>query len=204
MTPSSCLPPLIHLANSPCESARGPRGPSAGSIRTGARRAAATRPGTCRRRSVQTGRRRPSRRAPWPARRGAGPAAGRPRAIRSAAKDARARAPGRHERAHRNVATHPTAAALFDPVRIGAWDYPHRVLMAPLTRCRATPETLAAGAGRGGRGDRGPGPRPGGRGVSPVTTGRARPATPTTRSSPPERGCSGARRRSPIAHISDQ
>ena len=32
---------------------------------------------------------------------------------------------------------------LFDPVRIGAWDCPNRVLMAPLTRCRADADTLA-------------------------------------------------------------
>jgi N-ethylmaleimide reductase len=36
-----------------------------------------------------------------------------------------------------------TAPSLFDPVRIGAWDCPNRVLMAPLTRCRADPATLA-------------------------------------------------------------
>jgi 2,4-dienoyl-CoA reductase-like NADH-dependent reductase (Old Yellow Enzyme family) len=30
---------------------------------------------------------------------------------------------------------------LFDPVRIGAWDLPNRIVMAPLTRARA-------GAGR--------------------------------------------------------
>ena len=35
------------------------------------------------------------------------------------------------------------APSLFDPVRIGAWDCPNRVLMAPLTRCRAEPGTLA-------------------------------------------------------------
>jgi 2,4-dienoyl-CoA reductase-like NADH-dependent reductase (Old Yellow Enzyme family) len=29
---------------------------------------------------------------------------------------------------------------LFDPVRIGALDLPNRIIMAPLTRCRATPE----------------------------------------------------------------
>lgn len=33
--------------------------------------------------------------------------------------------------------------SLFDPVRIGAWDCPNRVLMAPLTRCRALPGSLA-------------------------------------------------------------
>ncbi len=27
---------------------------------------------------------------------------------------------------------------LFDPVRIGAWDLPNRILMAPLTRTRAS------------------------------------------------------------------
>jgi 2,4-dienoyl-CoA reductase-like NADH-dependent reductase (Old Yellow Enzyme family) len=27
---------------------------------------------------------------------------------------------------------------LFDPVRIGAWDLPNRIIMAPLTRCRAS------------------------------------------------------------------
>jgi N-ethylmaleimide reductase len=32
---------------------------------------------------------------------------------------------------------------LFDPVRIGALDCPNRVLMAPLTRCRALPGSLA-------------------------------------------------------------
>jgi len=37
----------------------------------------------------------------------------------------------------------PTAPSLFDPVRIGAWNCPNRVLMAPLTRCRAEPGTLA-------------------------------------------------------------
>ena len=36
-----------------------------------------------------------------------------------------------------------SAASLFDPVRIGAWDCPNRVLMAPLTRCRALPGSLA-------------------------------------------------------------
>ena len=35
------------------------------------------------------------------------------------------------------------AATLSDPVRIGAWDCPNRVLMAPLTRCRADADTLA-------------------------------------------------------------
>jgi N-ethylmaleimide reductase len=32
---------------------------------------------------------------------------------------------------------------LFSPIRIGALECPNRVLMAPLTRCRALPETLA-------------------------------------------------------------
>jgi N-ethylmaleimide reductase len=41
-----------------------------------------------------------------------------------------------------NANVHP-APSLFDPVRIGALDCPNRVLMAPLTRCRATPGTLA-------------------------------------------------------------
>jgi len=27
---------------------------------------------------------------------------------------------------------------LFDPIRIGAWDLPNRIIMAPLTRCRAS------------------------------------------------------------------
>jgi N-ethylmaleimide reductase len=36
-----------------------------------------------------------------------------------------------------------SAPTLFDPVRIGAWDCPNRVLMAPLTRCRAQPGSLA-------------------------------------------------------------
>ena len=36
----------------------------------------------------------------------------------------------------------PTAS-LFDPVRIGALDCPNRVFMAPLTRCRALPGSLA-------------------------------------------------------------
>src|SRR4051812_4631057 len=27
---------------------------------------------------------------------------------------------------------------LFDPVRIGAWELPNRIIMAPLTRCRAS------------------------------------------------------------------
>jgi N-ethylmaleimide reductase len=35
------------------------------------------------------------------------------------------------------------APTLFEPVRIGAWDCPNRVLMAPLTRCRADADTLA-------------------------------------------------------------
>ena len=30
---------------------------------------------------------------------------------------------------------------LFDPIRLGALDLPNRILMAPLTRCRATPDT---------------------------------------------------------------
>lgn len=34
-------------------------------------------------------------------------------------------------------------ASLFDPIRIGAIECPNRVLMAPLTRCRAEPGTLA-------------------------------------------------------------
>lgn len=37
----------------------------------------------------------------------------------------------------------PSVPALFDPVRVGAWDCPNRVFMAPLTRCRAEPGTLA-------------------------------------------------------------
>ena len=32
---------------------------------------------------------------------------------------------------------------LFDPIRIGDLDLPHRILMAPLTRARATPDTRA-------------------------------------------------------------
>lgn len=32
--------------------------------------------------------------------------------------------------------------SLFDPVRIGAWDLPHRILMAPLTRARAGAERI--------------------------------------------------------------
>lgn len=36
-----------------------------------------------------------------------------------------------------------TAPTLFSPIRIGALDCPNRVFMAPLTRCRATPGTLA-------------------------------------------------------------
>jgi N-ethylmaleimide reductase len=35
------------------------------------------------------------------------------------------------------------APSLFDPIRIGAIDCPNRVLMAPLTRCRALPGSLA-------------------------------------------------------------
>jgi len=31
---------------------------------------------------------------------------------------------------------------LFDPVRIGAWELPNRILMAPLTRCRAVEERV--------------------------------------------------------------
>jgi 2,4-dienoyl-CoA reductase-like NADH-dependent reductase (Old Yellow Enzyme family) len=31
---------------------------------------------------------------------------------------------------------------LFDPVRIGAWDLPSRIIMAPLTRCRAGTERI--------------------------------------------------------------
>jgi len=37
----------------------------------------------------------------------------------------------------------PSAPSLFDPLRIGAIDCPNRVLMAPLTRCRALPGSLA-------------------------------------------------------------
>jgi len=36
-----------------------------------------------------------------------------------------------------------TAPSLFDPVRIGAIECPNRVIMAPLTRCRALPGSLA-------------------------------------------------------------
>lgn len=36
-----------------------------------------------------------------------------------------------------------SAPTLFSPIRIGAIDCPNRVLMAPLTRCRADPDTLA-------------------------------------------------------------
>lgn len=36
-----------------------------------------------------------------------------------------------------NAQTQPLFPHLFSPVRIGAWDLPHRVVMAPLTRCRA-------------------------------------------------------------------
>jgi 2,4-dienoyl-CoA reductase-like NADH-dependent reductase (Old Yellow Enzyme family) len=32
--------------------------------------------------------------------------------------------------------------ALLDPVRIGAWDLPNRIVMAPLTRCRAGDERI--------------------------------------------------------------
>ena len=32
--------------------------------------------------------------------------------------------------------------SLFDPVRIGAWDLPNRILMAPLTRARAGAERI--------------------------------------------------------------
>src|ERR1700742_5184733 len=28
---------------------------------------------------------------------------------------------------------------LFDPIRIGAWNLPNRIIMAPLTRCRCSP-----------------------------------------------------------------
>lgn len=31
-----------------------------------------------------------------------------------------------------------TTPTLFDPIRIGAWNLPNRILMAPLTRCRAS------------------------------------------------------------------
>src|SRR3954471_9764558 len=31
---------------------------------------------------------------------------------------------------------------LFEPIRIGAWDLPNRILMAPLTRCRAGVERI--------------------------------------------------------------
>lgn len=41
-----------------------------------------------------------------------------------------------------NTPAHP-APSLFDPVRIGAMDCPNRVVMAPLTRCRALPGSLA-------------------------------------------------------------
>src|SRR6185503_8066959 len=30
--------------------------------------------------------------------------------------------------------------ALFDPLKLGALDLPNRIIMAPLTRCRATPD----------------------------------------------------------------
>jgi N-ethylmaleimide reductase len=36
-----------------------------------------------------------------------------------------------------------SAAKLFQPVTIGAWTLRNRITMAPLTRCRATPDTLA-------------------------------------------------------------
>ena len=35
------------------------------------------------------------------------------------------------------------APTLFDPVRIGALECPNRIVMAPLTRCRALPDSLA-------------------------------------------------------------
>jgi N-ethylmaleimide reductase len=39
--------------------------------------------------------------------------------------------------------TQPAPVGLFDPVRIGALQCPNRIVMAPLTRCRASPDTLA-------------------------------------------------------------
>ena len=37
---------------------------------------------------------------------------------------------------------HPTATTLFDPVRIGAWNLPNRIIMSPLTRARAGVERI--------------------------------------------------------------
>ena len=42
-----------------------------------------------------------------------------------------------------NTPSTPSVPSLFDPVRIGAIDCPNRILMAPLTRCRALPGSLA-------------------------------------------------------------
>jgi len=33
-------------------------------------------------------------------------------------------------------------ATLFDPIRMGAWELPHRIFMAPLTRSRAGAERI--------------------------------------------------------------
>jgi N-ethylmaleimide reductase len=41
--------------------------------------------------------------------------------------------------------TSTSSPTLFDPVRIGAIDCSNRIVMAPLTRCRAAPDTLALG-----------------------------------------------------------
>jgi len=41
--------------------------------------------------------------------------------------------------------TNTARPTLFDPIRIGAIDCSNRIVMAPLTRCRAAPDTLALG-----------------------------------------------------------
>lgn len=41
-----------------------------------------------------------------------------------------------------NIPCKPIGPTLFDPVRLGAWDLPNRLIMAPLTRCRAGAERV--------------------------------------------------------------